>query len=150
MFYDFITTYMEVFFFEKMREAFALQKLLSVFQLKYWCSSNIDVWNFNETLTNDVISFEQLGPDLLCKVSQLCMNLKGKLEFISRSCKQLLHPENKNGECPTSAPSLRTWHFGQRLLFPFFMILTTVLCKTVAIHHFIFGVADFRIAFFHS
>ena len=52
-----------------MREAFALQKLLTFFQqkilayLKYWRTSDIKVWNFNETLTNDVISFEQLGPD---------------------------------------------------------------------------------------
>ena len=33
-----------------MREAFALH--ISVF----------DVWNFNEPLTNDVVSFEQPGP----------------------------------------------------------------------------------------
>ena len=31
---------------------------------KYWQISDINVWNFNETLTNDVVSFEQPGPGL--------------------------------------------------------------------------------------
>ena len=47
-----------------MREAFAVQKLLTFFQQKYWYIWDINVWNFNETLTNDVVSFEQLGPKL--------------------------------------------------------------------------------------
>ena len=45
--------------------AFAVQKLLTFFQQKisaYICVS-LDV-NFNESLTNDVVRFEQLGPDL--------------------------------------------------------------------------------------
>ena len=43
--------------------AFALQKLLTFFSKKFQhiCVS-LDV-NFNESLTNDVVSFEQLGPD---------------------------------------------------------------------------------------
>ena len=43
--------------------AFALQKLLTVFQQKknrHICVS-LDL-NFNESFTNDVVSFEQLGP----------------------------------------------------------------------------------------
>ena len=32
---------------------------------KYWHIWNINVWNFNDTLTNNVVSFEQLGPSLL-------------------------------------------------------------------------------------
>ena len=47
-----------------MREAFAMQKLLTFFQQKFWCISDIKVWNFNETLTNNVVSFEQPGPEL--------------------------------------------------------------------------------------
>ena len=47
-----------------MREAFALIKLLTFFQQKNWHISDINVWNFNETLTNNVISFEQQGPGL--------------------------------------------------------------------------------------
>ena len=44
-----------MFFVEKIIEAYA-----------YWHMSDINVWNFNETLTNNVvISFEQLGPVLL-------------------------------------------------------------------------------------
>ena len=43
--------------------AFALQKLLTFFQQKFQhvCVS-LDV-NFNKSLTNDIVSFEQLGPD---------------------------------------------------------------------------------------
>ena len=41
-----------------------MQKLLSFFQQKYWTTSDMNVWNFNETLTNDVVSFEQLGPGI--------------------------------------------------------------------------------------
>ena len=43
----------------------ALQKLLTFFSKKFQhiCVS-LDV-NFNESLTNDVVSFEQVGPDIL-------------------------------------------------------------------------------------
>ena len=52
------------FFAEKMWVAFALQKLLTFFQQKIseYLRISLDV-NFNESLTNDVVSFEQLGPD---------------------------------------------------------------------------------------
>ena len=56
-----------IFFAEKMWVAFALQKLLTFFQqkkLRHICVS-LDL-NFNESLTNDVVSFEQLGPGLFC------------------------------------------------------------------------------------
>ena len=49
-------------FVEKIKEAFAPQKLLTFFQQKYWYISDINIWNFNETLTNDVVSFERPGP----------------------------------------------------------------------------------------
>ena len=42
-----------------------MQKLLTFFNKKYWEISDINVWNFNETLTYDVVSFEQLGPGIL-------------------------------------------------------------------------------------
>ena len=32
---------------------------------------SLDV-NFNESLTNDVVSFEQLGPDFHCAVKPVC------------------------------------------------------------------------------
>ena len=52
-----------IFFAEKMWVAFALQKLLTFFSKKFQniCVS-LDV-NFKESLTNDIVSFEQLGPD---------------------------------------------------------------------------------------
>ena len=47
-----------------MWESFAVQRILTFFQQKWQCICNINVWNFNETLTNDVVSFEQLAPVL--------------------------------------------------------------------------------------
>ena len=38
---------------EAFAEAFALQKLLTLFQQKYWRILHITIGNFNETLTND-------------------------------------------------------------------------------------------------
>ena len=65
----FLQLYNFIIFVNKMREAFALpkvQKLLTFFfNKKYWCISDINNRNFNETLTNDVVSFTQPGPDLL-------------------------------------------------------------------------------------
>ena len=57
-----------IFFADKMWVAFALQKLLTFFSKKFQriCVS-LDV-NFNDSLTNDVVSFEQLGPDILVKL----------------------------------------------------------------------------------
>ena len=52
-----------IFFAEKMRVAFALQKLLTFFskQFQRICVS-LDLI-FNESLTNDIVSFEQLDPE---------------------------------------------------------------------------------------
>ena len=47
-----------------MREAFAMQKRLTFFPQKYWCILHINIGNFNETLPNNVVSFEQPGPEL--------------------------------------------------------------------------------------
>ena len=51
-------------FFAVRKMCVALQKLLTFFQQKFQhiCVS-LDV-NFNESLTNDIVSFEQLGPEL--------------------------------------------------------------------------------------
>ena len=43
-----------------MREAFAISH---IFNKKYWHISDINIWNLNETLTNDIVSFERLDPD---------------------------------------------------------------------------------------
>ena len=52
-----------IFFAEKMWVAFALQKLLTFFQQKISAHLHITWCNFNKSLTNNVVSFEQLGPD---------------------------------------------------------------------------------------
>ena len=62
-FYDFINKYTDIFV-EKMREACALQKFLTIFHKKYWHIWDINVWNFNVSITNDVVSFEQPGRNL--------------------------------------------------------------------------------------
>ena len=56
--------YNMIFFAEKMWVAFAVQKLLTFFckTFQHICVS-LNV-NFKESLTNDIISFEQLGPGL--------------------------------------------------------------------------------------
>ena len=51
-----------------MREAFALQKLLTFLQQKYWHIWEINFWKFKETFTNDVVSFEQPDPGLFSGV----------------------------------------------------------------------------------
>ena len=62
-----------------MREAFALQKPHYI-SAKYWQISDVNIQNFNEMLTNDVISFGQLDPDVLClpqtfaQVIHMCKN----------------------------------------------------------------------------
>ena len=52
--------------------AFALQKLLTFFSKKFQhicVHASLDV-NFNESLANDVVSFEQLGPEDKDQVSR--------------------------------------------------------------------------------
>ena len=54
-------------FVENMREAFAMQKASHNFSTKICRISEFDIANFNEMLTNDTVSFEQLGPDVCSK-----------------------------------------------------------------------------------
>ena len=72
-----------IFFAEKMWVAFVLQKLLRFFSKKFQhiCLS-LDV-NFNESLTKDVVSFEQLSPDQPVPLQShkgLCLLLKEWLD----------------------------------------------------------------------
>ena len=49
-----------------MREAFAVQKLLTFLSTKnIGVFQNINVWNFNKTLTDNIVSLERLGHVLL-------------------------------------------------------------------------------------
>ena len=79
--------------------AFALQKLLTFFskKLQHICVS-LDV-NFNESLTNDIISFEQLGLGVQkydngsgflfhwLTISMNCNNLQMKIDSHGELCK---------------------------------------------------------------
>ena len=49
----------------KNERSFCTAKLFTFFQQKYWHIWDINIWNYNETLTNDVVSFEQPAPGLL-------------------------------------------------------------------------------------
>ena len=62
--------------------AFALQKLLTFFSKKFHhiCVS-LDV-NFNESLTNDVVSFEQLGPGRLADTTGLTLSCLKHFAYI--------------------------------------------------------------------
>ena len=51
-----------------MRKAFAIQKFLIFFNKKDIGIFQILSLKLNETLTNDVVNFEQLGPDFELKV----------------------------------------------------------------------------------
>ena len=45
-----------------------MQKLLTFFSAKLLAYMPYLVISFNDTLTNDIVSFEQLGPDILRKL----------------------------------------------------------------------------------
>ena len=62
MFYDFITKYTDIFCC-KNGESFCIAKTSDIFQQKYLHIWDINVWNYNISLTNNVVSFEQLAPD---------------------------------------------------------------------------------------
>ena len=47
-----------------MREAFAVQKLCTFFQQKILAYLRYKCLDFNILLTNDIVSFEQVGPEL--------------------------------------------------------------------------------------
>ena len=63
MFYDFTTKYIDIFV-EKLREAFAMQKLITFFQQKILGIVQILMLEFNEMLTylTNEVSFEQSDP----------------------------------------------------------------------------------------
>ena len=60
MFYNFITNYTHVFVEKNVR---SFCTIFCCFQQKYWYISDINVRNFSETVTNEVVSFEQPGPE---------------------------------------------------------------------------------------
>ena len=59
--YDFITKYTEIFCQKKWEKLLHCKSFSHFFNKKCWRISDINVWNSNETLTNDVVSFEQPG-----------------------------------------------------------------------------------------
>ena len=61
---DFITKYTDIFCWinEKLLQC---KSFLHFFSKKYWLISDINAWNFNERITNDIVSFEQPGPSTL-------------------------------------------------------------------------------------
>ena len=62
MFYNFITKYTDIFCWKNER-SFCPASFSHFFNRKYWHIWDINVWNFNDMLTNDVVCFEQPGPE---------------------------------------------------------------------------------------
>ena len=62
---------------------FALQKLLTFFQQKFYHICVSFELNFNESLTNDVVSFEQLGPELLITDSLILQSILTNFQNVS-------------------------------------------------------------------
>ena len=46
-----------------------MQKLLTFFQQKYSVHAIFNDQSFNDTLPNDIVTFEQLGPEILSESS---------------------------------------------------------------------------------
>ena len=53
------------FLLKKWEKLLQCKSFTHFFNKKYRLIWDINVWNFNDTLTNDVISFEQPGPDVV-------------------------------------------------------------------------------------
>ena len=90
-----------------MTEAFALQKLLTFFQQKYWHVRDIIVWNFNETLTNGVVSFEQPDPDEVW-LHILFNKMENKKVWQNSKCTACMH-ETENDKCDQTSKFSFTW-----------------------------------------
>ena len=69
-----------------MWEVFAMQKLLFV-EKKCCCIWDINVGNFNETLANDGISFEQLAPE---DIQDHVLKADSEVVFPFKNCKKLI------------------------------------------------------------
>ena len=68
--YDFITKNTYIFGWkkwEKLLHCFC-KSFSHFFNKKYWHIGDINVWNFNEMLTNAVVSFEQPDPEEQCRL----------------------------------------------------------------------------------
>ena len=53
------------FLLKKWEKLLHCKSFTHFFNKKYWNIWDINIWNFNDTLTNNVVSFEQPGPDVL-------------------------------------------------------------------------------------
>ena len=72
MFNDIITTYTDIYWWKSERSF--CKSFSHFFNKKFW---DINIQNFNDTLTNDVVSFEQLGPGCSKKIKKdLMMTLQ--------------------------------------------------------------------------
>ena len=62
MFYDLLPNLL-IFYVENCEKLLQCKSFSLFFNKKYWRISVINTGNFNETLTNMVVSFEQPGPE---------------------------------------------------------------------------------------
>ena len=68
MYYNFIIKYTDIFVEKKCEKLLQCKSFSHLFNKKYWHILDIKVLNLNETLTNDIVCFEQPGPDHLLSI----------------------------------------------------------------------------------
>ena len=78
MFYDLITKYSDIFCWKNERSL----NFLHYFNKKYWHISDTYLRNFKEMLTDNVVSFEQLGPDVIQILHWKCLKHFYVMHFI--------------------------------------------------------------------
>ena len=76
---------LQIPYFEISQNRFCELVILTIFNKKYWHISDINVWIFKETLTNDVVSFEQPGPDVY-KVDFWSSSMKASKLWAETTC----------------------------------------------------------------
>ena len=73
--------YIEIFCWKKWEKLLQCKSFSHFFNKKYWLIWEINLWKFNKTLSNDVVSFEQPGSGCSC-ISILC---NGRIKIIPNS-----------------------------------------------------------------
>ena len=56
------TLFQLIFMLKNWEKLLQCKSFSHLFNKKYWCNWDINVWNFNKMLTDNVVSFEQLDP----------------------------------------------------------------------------------------
>ena len=75
------------FLLKKWEKLLHCKSFSQFFNKKYWHIREINFWKFNETLTNDVVSFEQPGPGC-SKLTMSLVNVSLKFQTLFSQIRQ--------------------------------------------------------------